>query len=111
MDLVVILQSGTYGAEVVNPGHDGDLFGAFACHLRPILPKGKLQLVGDMPYAALEMDFDPPLESVQDEGVSCRHQEKALELLESPESLFKNGSGSCCRTRCRCLPLGSLCLS
>ena len=43
-DLLVIVEAGADGADLVDPGHDGQPFGAFSFHLCPVLPQGELQL-------------------------------------------------------------------
>ena len=85
-DLVVLVEAGAEGADLVDPGHDRQPFGAFSQHLRPILPQGELQLVGDMPQTALIEDFHLPRKPVQNRGISVRHQEKTRELLEGLEA-------------------------
>ena len=88
-DLLVIVEAGADGADLVDPGHDGQPFGAFSFHLCPVLPQGELQLVRNMPQTALIQDLYLPCKPIQDGGVSIRHQEKARELLECLEALFE----------------------
>ena len=89
LNLFVLVDPGADGADLVDPGHDREPFGAFSFHLRPILPQGKLELMGNMPKTALEQNIDLSFQSVEDGGIAVCHQKKALELLENLEVLFK----------------------
>ncbi len=89
LDFLVRVDTGADSHDVVDPGHNGEPFGALPLYFRFVLPQGEFQLMGNMPKTALVQNCHFPFEPVQNGRVSVRHQEKALELLECLETLLE----------------------